>query len=130
MWREELPKNCPPKTATELNQDVFRILENDISTSDDFTPYVKLYPDNKRYKSLCKAHAISFYDNVENAKDAYKIALKRGRTIGHYIGKFALATTDGKSEYTSTNGHYSTWFYASWDFKNFYCSFVTSINDN
>lgn len=130
MWKETLPENCPPTTATELEQDVFRILQNETSTENDFTPYVKLYPDNKRYKNLCKAYAISFYDNIENAKEAYKIALTRGKTIGNYIGQFTLTPNDGKSEYTSSNGHFSTWFYNSWDFNDFDCSFVTSINEN
>lgn len=130
MWKETLPENCPPTTATELEQDVFRILQNGTSTENDFTPYVKLYPDNKRYKNFCKAYAISFYDNVENAREAYKIALIRGKTIGNYIGQFTLTPNDGKSEYTPSNGHFSTWFYNSWEFNNFNCSFVTSINEN
>lgn len=130
MWKEVLPENCPPATATEISQDVFRILQDENSTENDFIPYSKLHPDNKRYKTLCKAHAISFYDNLENAKEAYKMALTRNKTIGNYIGKFTLSTTDGKSEYTQSNGHFSTWFYNSWDFNNFNCSFTTSINEN
>jgi hypothetical protein len=130
MWKETLPENCPPETARGLEQDVFRILQNEIPTANDFIPYAKLYPNNKRYKNLCKAYAISFYDNLENTKEAYKFALKRGKIIGKYIGKFKLTVKDGLSEYDSRNGHISTWFYKSWDFNNFNCSFVTSINEN
>jgi hypothetical protein len=130
MWKEKLPENCPPKTARELEQDVFRILQDENPTENDFIPYAKLYPNNKRYKNLCKAYAISFYDSLENTKEAYKLALKRGRRLGNYIGQFKLTVKDGLSEYDSRTGHISTWFYNSWDFKNFNCSFVTSIDEN
>lgn len=129
MWKESLPENCPPTTATELEQDVFRILQNEISAESDFTPYVKLYPNNRRYKNFCKAYAISFYDCIENAIEANNIALKKGKAIGNYIGQFKLTLNDGRSEYSLSNGHFSTWFYSAWKWKNFNCSIVTQINE-
>jgi|GEM_PF-827908 hypothetical protein len=131
MWKETLPENCPPPAATEINQEVYRILQFEDSSEDDFIPYAKLRPNNKRYNNtLCLAYAISFFDTIDNAKAAYINSLLRGRKLGDYIGKFSLLNTDGKSTYNSTNGHISTWLYNSWELKNFKCLNVTSINEN
>lgn len=130
MWKENLPDNCPPTTAKETKANVYRILKDNTQTEEDFKPYARLYKDNPRYKRLCKAHAISFYDTIENAKSAWKEALKRGHTIGSFIGQYEIKEDDGKNEYNSRTGHYSTWFYATWNFQNFNPSIVTEINEN
>lgn len=127
MYKEVLPIECPPSTAKESNIEVFRIVKNEIPTEDDFLCYTNLYPNNLRYKSLCKAYAISFYDSVQNAKVAWKDALERGNNIGSFIAQYELIESDGRHEYKPKTGHYSTWLYNSWDFKNFNPSFVKEI---
>ena len=130
MWKENLPINCPPATAQELNVEVFRIIKTSIPTEEDFKPYYKLYPDNPRYNSVCKAFAISFYDTLANAKIALEEAIGRGNKIGSSIGKYTITETDGKTVYTAKSGHYSTWFYQSWDFKDFKHSLIAEIHEN
>lgn len=130
MWKENLPNNCPPSSAKESAMEVFRILKEVTATEEDFKPYARLYADNPRYKTLCKAYAVSFYDSLQNAKIAWKEALDRGNNIGSYIGQFSLLETDGTNEFKPKTGHYSTWLYSTWDFQNFNPSFVTAINEN
>ncbi len=130
MWKEVLPNNCPPDSAKEEKVDVFRILKESNPSEDDFIPYARLYSENPRYKALCKAYAISFYDSIENAKNAWEDALTRGNNIGNYIGQFSLLEIHGKNEFKPKTGHYSTWFYSDWEFQNFNTSFVTAINEN
>lgn len=130
MWKENLPINCPPSSATESKIEVFRILKESIPTEDDFKPYAKIYLDNPRYETLCKAYAVSFYDTLQNAKIAWKDALDRGKNIGSHIGQFTVLETDGRNEFKPKTGHYSAWFYSAWDVQNFNPSFVSAINDN
>ena len=130
MWKEKLPNNCPPESAKELEIEVFRILLEEESTENDFVTYSNLYPENIRYKLLCKAHAISFYDSVKNAEKAWKEASERGKNLGNYIGKYSISIQNGRNLYSSETGHYSTWFYNTWDYQNFIPSFVSEINEN
>jgi hypothetical protein len=130
MWKEKLPNNCPPNTATEGKLKVYRILKTKIALEEDFISYAKMYEDNPRYKELCKAYAISFYNNIENAKIALKLALARGNNIGAYIGEFLINETDGKNEITANSGHISTWFYNTWKLDTFNASLIIEINEN
>jgi hypothetical protein len=127
MYKEFLPIKCPPTAAKESNIEVFRIVKTKIPTEDDFVCYSNLYPNNLRYKSLCIAYAISFYDSFKNAKIAWEEAVERGNNIGDFIAQYALVESDGKNEYKVKTGHYSTWLYNSWDIKNFNPSFVQEI---
>jgi len=129
MWKENLPINCPPLNAKEIKTEVFRIIKDEVPTEHDFAPYSKLYPDNPRYNSLCKAYAVSFYDSFQNAKIALEDALDRGNNIGSFIGQYEINENDGINEYKSNTGHYSTWFYKSWDFQKFNPSSIIQINE-
>lgn len=130
MWKESLPENCPPLKAKEDRIEVYRILKEATPNENDFIPYAKLYPENPRYNTFCKAYAISFYDTFENAKIALEAAVQRGKSIGNFIGQYEITEADGKNEYTLKNGHYSTWFYSAWSFQNFNPSEVKEINEN
>lgn len=127
MWKESLPVSCPPVSAKENKIEVFRILKEEIPSENDFLPFVKLYPENERYKTLCKAYALSFYDTIENAKAAWQEALGRGNDIGKFVAQYEMLETHGRSEYKIKTGHFSTWLYNGWEFKNFNPSFVKEI---
>lgn len=130
MWKEILPENCPPNSARELRIKAFRILKDQNPSEDDFKPYARLYDNNPRYKTLCKAYAVSFYDTLQNAKIALQEAIDRGNNLGNYIAQFELIENHGRIEYKARTGHLSTWFYSTWDFRNFNPSFVQPINEN
>ncbi len=130
MWKEKLPSNCPPSAATESTMEVYRILKDATPTEDDFKPYARIYMNNPRYKTLCSAYAISFYNSIQNAKTAWKDAFDRGNNLGSHIGQFTVLEIHGKNQFKQKTGHYSSWFYSSWDFKNFNPSFISAINDN
>lgn len=122
MWKEKsMPENCPPSIAIELdNEEVFRVLKSSQPSEDDFKTYASLNPENERYRGLCKAYAISFYNSFENAKKMRNEALAdRGTNHGDYIGKYAILKDTGKSQLKQDTGHYSIWFYERWDFSNF-----------
>jgi hypothetical protein len=130
MWKENLPSDCPPKEAIEIKSKVFRILKEEIPSEIDFTPYSRLYPDNERYRYLCKAFAVSFYNSFQNAKKSWSEAYQRENNLGNYIGEYEINESDGKSTYLSNTGHYSTWFYSTWNFRSFNPISIKAINDN
>lgn len=130
MWKEELPINCPPESAKEIETVAYRILKEEKPQESDFLPYVHLYPKNNRYKKLCEAFALSSFDSITNAMGAWKRALKRGKKIGEYIAKIKIESCDGKSELKPKNGHISTWLYDTRTNNLFECMDINSINEN
>lgn len=78
MWKEVLPDKCPTDKAVDLECDVYRITKSNTPCDNDFIIYAKLYPQNDRYKHVCKAYAISFYNTLENAKSYCKFYSSRG----------------------------------------------------
>ncbi|GLU45001.1 hypothetical protein [Allomuricauda sp. NBRC 101325] len=130
MWKEKLPINCPPKNAVELDTIAFRILENQEPEESDFLPYVHLKPDNKRYKSLCEAYALSSFDSVKNAVEAWKKALARGRNIGNYIAQIQIESNDGRNVHNKKSGHISTWLYDTRTSNQFKCDLILVIDEN
>tara|TARA_Y100000589_G_scaffold329390_1_gene375857 strand:+ start:111544 stop:111936 length:393 start_codon:yes stop_codon:yes gene_type:complete len=130
MWKEELPMNCPPESAEEMKISAYRILKEEEPQESDFLPYIHLYPNNSRYKSLCEAFALSFFDSIQNAKAAWKKASKRGKVIGGYIGKIQIEPSDGKNNLNKKTGHISTWLYNTRANNLFECTDINPINGN
>jgi len=127
MWKKELPKSCPPTHAIEKEVELYRVLSSDTPTEADFKSYCDLYPDNPRFKNLCKAYALSFYDTLDNAL----LALTRSTTLkGTHIGTYQLNKTHGVCEFKEGHGHYSIWLYDNWDFNEFNPTTISPINGN
>jgi|ERR1035437_1747025 hypothetical protein len=110
MFTSELPNNCPPKEAFSSEKVLFRIFIDGEISEKEFIPYVVLYPDNKRYKKLCIAYSLSFYNDFNNAKNAYNDALKRNKKLGKFIAKLKINKKLGKF-FTKDGKHYSFWIY-------------------
>lgn len=130
MWKEKLPANCPPSSAKELEVVVYRFLDEKEPKETDFLPYVSIYPDNERYKSLCEAYSISSFDSIDNAKSAWKRASERGKKLGSYVGNFSILKTTGQNVFKHETGHYSTWLYDSKENNTFECSNVIKLNES
>jgi len=130
MWKEELPVNCPPESAAEMETVAYRILKDKEPKESDFVPYVHLHPENDRYKTLCEAFALSSFDSVQNAIKAWKNAFKRGKNIGAFIARIKIEQKDGQNECNPITGHISTWLYANRADNQFKCEDVIAINEN
>ena len=126
MWKEELPINCPPEIAKEMETLAYRILKEEEPQESDFLTYVDLYPGNNRYKTLCEAFALSSFDSIQNAKAAWK----RGKVIGGYIGEIQIEPSDGKNDVNQKTGHISTWLYETRANNQFECTDINPINAN
>lgn len=127
MWKETLPANCPPKSAFEFTGEIYRIFNGNSLMDDEFVPYSKL---SLRYKNVCKAYAISFYNSFDNALEAYRDALSREKKLGNYIAQIQLLNECGKVEFQENSGHYSVWFYQNWQHSNFRVINIVPIDGN
>jgi hypothetical protein len=66
MYKEKLPKNCPPKSAVENDLVIlYRIFQGNKLDANEFLPYNILYPNNNRFQQMCDAFAISFYSMIK-----------------------------------------------------------------
>lgn len=110
MFLKELPKNCPPKDAFSSEKILFRIFIEREFSKNEFIPYVDLYPENRRYKQLCIAYSLSFYNDYDNAKNAYYDALERNKKLGNFIAKLRINANLGKF-FTNDSKHYNFWIY-------------------
>ncbi|WP_106598582.1 hypothetical protein [Dyadobacter jiangsuensis] len=111
MWRENLPDQCPPLNACNIEETVYRITADRTLAEEDFIPIARLKPENKRYKDLCIAHAVSFFDSYDNARAAFARARERNKILGNYIVQLSVNHAHGVSEYEDESGHHSFWFY-------------------
>lgn len=126
MWKEDLPRNCPPDNAFEMERKVYRFIKNREPQERDFYPYIKLYP-NKRLKNICKAYALSFFDTKENAIKARSNAKN---DVGNYIAEVQIIRETGRNIYTQKSGHYSTWLYETWNYSNFAIENIERIDED
>lgn len=119
MWKEILPDNCPIEGSKEMEENVFRILKDKDPCDEDFWVHAKKFPNNPRYKTLCAAYAVSFYNTKEKATHAINESIGRGNKIGDYIAEYTLTKDDGISKLNENSGHLNTWFYSTSQFNIF-----------
>jgi hypothetical protein len=119
MYKEKLPKNCPPKSAVENDTViVYRIFQGNILEEREFVPYNRLYPDNKRFQQMCEAFGISFYTNYDFALSKYEEILSKGKKMGNFIAKLKIKSKSGKIKINPRTGHCNFWFYEHFDISN------------
>ena len=119
MYKEKLPKNCPPQSAVENDTVIlYRIFQGDKLEASEFMPYNRLYPDNKRFQQMCDAFAISFYTDYDYALSKYQEILSKGKKMGYFIAKLKIKQNAGKLKINSRTGHANFWFYEHFDISN------------
>lgn len=114
MYKEKLPKNCPPKNATENHNSLilFRIFINNQLDESEFISYNNLYPDNPRFQKICEAFAVSFFMTFETALNkCLNLFEDKGKKIGSYVAQIKLKPLSGKYKISQTTGHCNVWFY-------------------
>jgi len=130
MYQEQLPINCPPNNTKEIEQSLFRIIKNRELFEFDFYSYYKLYPENKRYKNLCIAHALSFYLSLEDVTKAYNTAKENNKSLGNYAAELLIKKNFGTAEINRVTKHCSLWLYKDFNYKIVECIQVKSLNEN
>ncbi len=97
---------------------------------DAFLTYRQLYPENKRYRNLCIAFAVSIFTSAEFAIAANQTAISRNKLLGTHLAELEIQPEHGKYELNLANGHCSFWFYESCIFERISCSKIIQIDEN
>ena len=127
-----LPENCPPIEAKQPENSItlFRILPENGLNADGFLTYRQLYPENKRYRNLCIAFAVSMFTSAEFAIAANQAAISRNKLLGTHLAELEIQPEHSKYELNPTNGHCSFWFYESCIFERISCFKIIQIDEN
>ena len=119
MYKEKLPKNCPPQSAVENDTVIlYRIFHGNQLNASEFIPYNRLYPENKRFQKMCDAFAISFYTDYDSALSKYQEILGKGKKMGNFIAKLRIKANSGQLKINQSTGHCNFWFYEHFDLSN------------
>jgi len=124
MYKELLPNNCPPCDASEQDIILFRAFYNsDSNDLANYLSYAQLHTENEKYKNVCRAHGLSFFDTMETA------LLKTKKLDVHFIAKIQIKKDFGKLYLTNKNdGHYTLWLYNTFSSTNVKCLEINEIN--
>ena len=112
LFREPLPKGCPPWEAREITtqQTVFRLVRTDPPTDSDFRSQRAENPNNPfRGVSECRARGLSVYSNIRHAENR----LKTPRFRGSLICEVKLDRGAGYISKTGYRAHFTWWPFAS-----------------
>ncbi len=115
-YKEELPEQCPPGDAFEPSENlVYRLVESNPPTQQDFFSHRKLWPQKEYHTDECRARSISvFFDIVEcdllRALPAHKTKK---------IAKVKVDESAGKMLSTGRDpSHHSWWIYSGFEAHN------------
>lgn len=127
-----LPEKCPPIEAKqpENSLTLYRIITTEKLCEDAFLTYRQLYPENKRYRNLCVAFAVSMFTKAEFAMSAYRASIERNKILGTHLAELILKPNDGVFEINPSSGHCSFWFYESCNFAEIPCVQIIQIDEN
>lgn len=119
VYKEKLPKDCPPKEAKQEELNLYRITKHETIEESDFEPYVNIYPMRHEYKEQCKAYSISLYKELEKAKEIQKKLKKKNKDSGDYILLIKIRKEFGKIKINETNSHCSLWLFNNININDF-----------
>ena len=112
QYREELPPDCPPESATEIMEPTtrYRLLKNITVTENDFDSYAhqRGSANPRLERAVCEQHGVSLFTSIRKARDLLESPYNRnGRWQA--IGVLTLPPGTGKLNRVEPNGHQTWW---------------------
>lgn len=105
-WFEELPDQCPPAQASNLEGFVcYRLCEGFQPAEGDFLSHRTLFPEKIFRAPECQARAISVYKEAKDLDFVLKLAAHKHK----YKVRITLGHEDGAVMKTGQTSHYSWW---------------------
>jgi hypothetical protein len=115
VYREELPEECPPADAIEIQDGtvLFRLVRSNPPTNVDFDSWRALNPEKPCPNGLCecRARAVSVHDDAEASAKLRKLPKFRR----YMIAKLSLEEGAGKIKETGGKAHYAWWPFADFN---------------
>ena len=110
-FKFDLPEGCPDPDAQEMTIVLYRIIQGEQLSEEDFVPYAKINDQNPTFKAYCKSFGVSFYHSRE-AIEAAVSRLKKKDKLGCYVALILLTPCLGKAKFdVPKRGHYCLWLY-------------------
>jgi hypothetical protein len=121
QYKEELPDECPPQDAEDIQSIVFyRLVESHPPTAKDFLS-LKAQSPSKVFKSHeCEARAVSVSVELDGALDLLKLPTQKGKQIA----KLSLGANTGKHKRTFARAHHHSWWIYNFCDPLLYCEVV------
>ena len=107
MFREPLPDGCPPPDAQEITQAlvVYRLVDGDPPTCDDFKSQRAQKPNNQFSVPECQARGLSVFSEVREAEKQ----LRRPNHKGKLVCQVTLDRGAGHILKTGRKSHFTWW---------------------
>lgn len=116
-WFEILPQSCPPECAIAPSRVIlYRILEAETPTNNDFLSQRMLYPNKKFHVDECQARAISVFSDIDSCKAVMKFPKYKNKNCR--VGQLFLKEQDGVIANTPSKiskNHFSWWRSTNFD---------------
>lgn len=111
-YREELPPDCPPQSASEIVTPTvrYRLLTGTTPEERDFDSYIKIKGTSLRStrRTLCDQHGVSLWIDERSARRLFESAANEyGRWQG--IARLTIDPEQGKLNQVETRGHQTWW---------------------
>ena len=111
---QELNPDCPPNHYSGKNKICFRWVFEKIENEDNFKAQADKNPsiiNSKDDKMKCDYYALSFHDNLENSRNAFRflenIVKNAKKRLGSHIAKGEIEYSDGVAEEPDDKGHFN-----------------------
>lgn len=86
QWPDYFPDNCPPDNAREASGEVYRLVDNNPPTPEDFQSWREQHPNEQCPKSVteCQASGLSVFTSMDDVNMArQKVKRLRKKKIAH-----------------------------------------------
>ena len=111
-YREELPPDCPPESATEITEATtrYRLLRNSIPEENDFDSYARQRgsPNPRLRRTPCEQHGVSLMTSLQGARNLMASQYNRGRRW-QAIGVLTIPPGAGRLNPVEPGGHQTWW---------------------
>lgn len=118
-------KDCPPSNAKEINSNIYRYTFEDRNHEHNFKPVLLIKPLRINSKPFdvdemrCSGYALSVYNTLINAVDAFIKQNKRNKNfkkiVGECVAAISVTSGDGLATQSSTSGHLDFFEYVQTD---------------
>lgn len=121
-YPKSFPEGCPPEDAKELRIKVYRLIENDMLTKNDFKSFKELGRDARSEKYPFIEYGLSVNKNYDELRRCWRGTPGLKKKFKNIASGITYECT-GKLKYTPTKGqnnHYTWWVYNEVNPENFF----------
>ncbi|NOT13968.1 MAG: hypothetical protein HOP21_00040 [Methylotenera sp.] len=108
-WPSHFPTNCPPLDQSAYEGFIYRHIQGDTPTTEDFISWAQKSPKKDFKEMQCQACGLSvFIDETASLNIGARVPALRGKKVA----KYHFQKSDGVLKHTQSNNneHHHTWW--------------------